>query len=233
LEPLAAALLIRLHSQKGDLSAALALTSGLEASIGSIKGEYLASRAVALACVERISEALSSAEEASAITRGIEARVLSVAARTIAVIKGRNGDVRLACECLLDVAEKSNGLDLLVSSYRASPDLLAVLVRSGDLRTRIDPVIRKAGDDSLLGDAGLTPSVGSDPMALLSARESEVYELMCGGLSNRQIASYLFISEATVKVHAHHIFDKLGIRSRHALALDAARRRAAQATEAT
>jgi DNA-binding NarL/FixJ family response regulator len=29
----------------------------------------------------------------------------------------------------------------------------------------------------------------------------------------------LFLSEATVKTHVHHIFDKLGVRSRHALAL--------------
>jgi DNA-binding CsgD family transcriptional regulator len=233
LEPLAAAVLIRLHSQKGEFDAALALTCGLEASIASIRGEYLASRAVALACVDRISEARSAAEEASAITRGIEARVLSETASTIAVIKGRNDDVRLACDRLLNVVEESNGLDLLVSSYRSSPDLLAVLLRSGNLRARVGPVIHKAGDDSVIRDAGLSPVEGTDPMALLSARECEVYELMCRGLSNRQIASYLFISEATVKVHAHHIYDKLGIRSRHALALDAARRRATHATDAT
>jgi DNA-binding CsgD family transcriptional regulator len=188
---------------------------------------------VALACVDRISEAHSAAEEASAITRGIEARVLCESARAIAVIKGRNDDVRLACESLLNVVEDSSGLDLLVSSYRSSPDLLAVLLRSKNLRDRVGPVIRKAGDDSLIEDAGLSPIEGADPMALLSARECEVYELMCRGLSNRQIGSYLFISEGTVKVHAHHIYDKLGIRSRHALALDAARRRATHATDAT
>ena len=65
----------------------------------------------------------------------------------------------------------------------------------------------------------------------LKPREFEVYELLCAGLSNRQIGECLFISEETAKAHAHHIFDKLGIRSRQALAIDAARRRAGHPRE--
>jgi hypothetical protein len=42
-----------------------------------------------------------------------------------------------------------------------------------------------------------------------------------------------FIEESTVKVHAHHIYDKLGIRSRTALTIDAMLERADQATSAT
>jgi DNA-binding NarL/FixJ family response regulator len=165
------------------------------------------------------------------MTHGIEARVLSEAARAIVVIRGRTGDVRSACERLIDAVEDSSGFDLLVSAYRSSPDLLAVLIRSGDLRARVLPFLHRARDTALIGEAGLPPATRRDPAALLSARETEVYDLMCRGLSNRQIASYLFISEATVKVHAHHIYDKLGIRSRHAVALDAVRRRAGQATD--
>ena len=63
----------------------------------------------------------------------------------------------------------------------------------------------------------------------LSRREREVYELVCEGLSNGEIARRLFISEGTVKVHVHHVFDKLGIRSRTALAMNAARDRWRQA----
>ncbi len=36
-------------------------------------------------------------------------------------------------------------------------------------------------------------------------------------LTNREIAKILFIEESTVKVHVHHIYDKLGVRSRIAL----------------
>ena len=57
-----------------------------------------------------------------------------------------------------------------------------------------------------------------------------MYELICAGLSNREIAQRLFISEATVKVHVHHVFDKVGIRSRTALAMNAVHERVRQAT---
>ena len=43
----------------------------------------------------------------------------------------------------------------------------------------------------------------------------------------------LYIEESTVKVHAHHIYDKLGVRSRLALRLQAKLERTGQATSAT
>jgi DNA-binding CsgD family transcriptional regulator len=233
LAPLAAALLIRLYSQSGRLERALEVDVDLSTTIASITGEYLSSRAVALACVDRIEESITLADQAQSATRGIEARVLGEAARLIAAIRGRRGDVRKAAENLLAASEDSNGVDLLVSAYRSSPDLLAVLVRSPDLRARLLPILRRTGDDDALGLGDYLHATDQEPGALLSPREFEVYELVCRGLSNVQIGTYLFISEATVKVHVHHIFDKLGIRSRYALALDAARRRAGQATDAT
>jgi DNA-binding NarL/FixJ family response regulator len=48
----------------------------------------------------------------------------------------------------------------------------------------------------------------------LTAREREIVSLMAGGLSNREIADRLIISEGTVEVHAKHILSKLGYRSR-------------------
>ena len=71
-----------------------------------------------------------------------------------------------------------------------------------------------------------------DPRALLSPRERQIYELLCQRLTNKQIAAALFISEATVKLHAHHVYDKLGVRSRTTLALRAALERGPQATSA-
>jgi DNA-binding NarL/FixJ family response regulator len=64
-----------------------------------------------------------------------------------------------------------------------------------------------------------------DPVISLSPREREVYDLLCEGLSNAEIGRQLFITPGTVKVHVHHVFDKLGIRSRTALALNSARER--------
>ena len=56
----------------------------------------------------------------------------------------------------------------------------------------------------------------------LSNREREVMLLTVEGLSNKQIARQLNMSENTVKVHLHKIYRKLGINSRTKLAVLAA-----------
>ncbi len=48
----------------------------------------------------------------------------------------------------------------------------------------------------------------------LTDRELEVLRLLAGGLSNREIASALYIGEATAKTHVSHVLTKLGVRDR-------------------
>jgi len=48
----------------------------------------------------------------------------------------------------------------------------------------------------------------------ITRRELEVLELIAQGLSNREIAGKLFVSENTVKTHSSRVFDKLGARRR-------------------
>ena len=50
--------------------------------------------------------------------------------------------------------------------------------------------------------------------ARLTARELEIVSLIDRGLSNKQIASALFIELPTVKNHVHHILEKLGVERR-------------------
>jgi two-component system, NarL family, nitrate/nitrite response regulator NarL len=52
------------------------------------------------------------------------------------------------------------------------------------------------------------------PFSDLSTREQQVITLVCGGLSNKEIANKLGVAEGTVKAHLHAIFEKLGVRSR-------------------
>jgi predicted ATPase/DNA-binding CsgD family transcriptional regulator len=52
----------------------------------------------------------------------------------------------------------------------------------------------------------------------LAKRETEVAALVADGLSNKQIAARLFISERTVDTHIGHILDKLGVNSRTQIA---------------
>lgn len=57
-------------------------------------------------------------------------------------------------------------------------------------------------DERKLESLGITP------------RELEILELIAEGLSNREIAGRVFVSENTVKTHLSRVFDKLGARRR-------------------
>ena len=48
----------------------------------------------------------------------------------------------------------------------------------------------------------------------ITRRELEILELIAHGMSNREIADKLFVSENTVKTHSSRLFDKLGARRR-------------------
>jgi DNA-binding CsgD family transcriptional regulator len=69
----------------------------------------------------------------------------------------------------------------------------------------------------------LAPPPPADPFAPnekkredlgITRRELEVLELIAQGMSNREIAGKLFVSENTVKTHSSRVFDKLGARRR-------------------
>ena len=48
----------------------------------------------------------------------------------------------------------------------------------------------------------------------ITGREMEILHLIAGGLSNREIAEKLFVSENTVKTHSSRLFDKLSAKRR-------------------
>lgn len=51
----------------------------------------------------------------------------------------------------------------------------------------------------------------------LTEKEREIIQLVCEGLSNKEIAKKMYISEQTVKAHLHKIFQKLNVKNRSQL----------------
>ena len=61
-------------------------------------------------------------------------------------------------------------------------------------------------------------SAGGNGLATLTERELQIARLAVGGKTNPQIAAELFLSKKTVETHLSHVFRKMGIASRVALA---------------
>jgi two-component system, NarL family, response regulator LiaR len=87
----------------------------------------------------------------------------------------------------------------------------------GEIRLHQD-VIRKLMNQVIEQPVPLQPGVPE-----LTSRENEVLSLVTEGLSNREIASRLVISEKTVKTHISNLLSKLGLEDRTKLAIYAIR----------
>jgi len=82
------------------------------------------------------------------------------------------------------------------------------------------------------GDSVLSPSVAGRVLTRvrepardgLSQRELEVLRLVANGVPTRDAAATLFVSEATIKTHLLHVYDKLGVRDRAAAVSEAYKR---------
>ena len=61
-------------------------------------------------------------------------------------------------------------------------------------------------------------AVTENALTVLTDREHQIMCLVSEGLSNKEIGRRLNISDGTIKVHLHHIYEKLEISNRTALA---------------
>jgi two-component system nitrate/nitrite response regulator NarL len=69
---------------------------------------------------------------------------------------------------------------------------------------------------------GSTPTrrrLPADKNSSLTTRERQITRVLSEGLTNKEIGRRLRLAEGTVKVHLHHIYRKLGIANRTALAV--------------
>ena len=148
---------------------------------------------------------------------------------------------------LLDLAMPGEpGLDVL-RRIRAAGDARPVVILTAAiddfslreaLSLKVNGIAMKNNDPALLldcldavrgGRRWLDPDVEeraaelaeSGPFTALSPRERQLVALVGRGMRNREIAAELGITEGTVKVYLHALFDKLGVANRTELAIRA------------
>jgi NarL family two-component system response regulator LiaR len=142
-------------------------------------------------------------------------------------------------QAITAIRERRPDTRILVLTSFAGDDKIFPAIRAGALGY----LLKDSGPDELVtairqvyeGESALHPSVarkllrelaggGCEPAAeALTEREVEVLQHVARGLSNRQIAGILTISEATVRTHVSNILAKLNLDSRTQAALYALR----------
>jgi LuxR family transcriptional regulator, maltose regulon positive regulatory protein len=225
----------RLLLAQGSHSQAIAITDErlLSTLTPGMRGESLAVHALALACNGDTRQASIVVSEARANSRATETETTALAAEAVVALqRGANGSKVFTR--LLEHVDRTRHLDAFVAAYRAHPALLTRCTLATDFQSLIRDSVAVGKDEALAEGVGVqlreSSSAASTPTATLSSREFEVLGLIAAGLTNAAIAEQLYISEATVKVHVRHIFDKLGVRSRTKAALHPAAQRARYAT---
>jgi len=109
-------------------------------------------------------------------------------------------------------AMKSGASGFLLKDIR--PEQLAEAVR---VAAAGDALLAPAITRRLIEEFVRRPPPGSGlpaELSQLTERELEVLKLIARGLSNAEIASTLFLSEATIKTHITHVLTKLNLRDR-------------------
>ncbi|MEO4039086.1 response regulator transcription factor [Micrococcaceae bacterium Sec6.3] len=124
---------------------------------------------------------------------------------------------------------------LILTTFDADADVLAALDAGAAgylLKDASSEEIAGAVRTAAAGRRALAPEIAArlvgrvaGDSGALTPREIELLTLIGGGATNRVAAKALFISEATVKTHLVHAFQKLGVDNRTAAVAEARRRR--------
>ncbi|MFE4331082.1 MULTISPECIES: response regulator [unclassified Streptomyces] len=142
-----------------------------------------------------------------------------------------------------------DGVTAIRRLSETAPDVRVLVLTTFDTDNDVLPAIEAGATSYLLkdapteellrsaraaarGEAVLSPAVTRRLMdrvrrpsnGVLSARELEVLRPIANGSSNKEVASQLFITEASVKTHLLRIYDKLGVRDRAGAVGEAFRR---------
>lgn len=207
------ALLARTETMLGQLARAeehaaaadaLARQLGLNlpaAHVASARAVVALARGEADRAVADARAAVSAGEQAGAAVEAARARICL--GRALAAAGQREPAVRELRRAHEDLGR--------LSAYRFSDE-------AGRELRKLGRVVRRLCDET-----------SERPLAGLSARETEVIELLSAGLTNREIAARLILSVRTIDRHVSRIFEKLGVGSRTAAVSHFERARAGRA----
>ncbi len=124
---------------------------------------------------------------------------------------------------------------LVLTTYDTDSDVLAAIEAGATgylLKDAPREELLRAVRAAHRGESVLSPAVAGRLMGRVrtpartpvSERELDVLKLIAGGATNKEAAATLFISEATIKTHLLHVYDKLGVRDRAAAVSEAYKR---------
>ena len=133
----------------------------------------------------------------------------------------RDGDPAVEVVVLTTHADEASILDALhagARGYLTKDAGIAEISRAIQAAAAHQAVLDPFVQSQLLAAATSTTGPSEGPARELpddlTSREAEVLSLIARGLSNREIAETLVVSEATVKTHINHVFSKTGARDR-------------------
>jgi LuxR family transcriptional regulator, maltose regulon positive regulatory protein len=190
-----------------------------EGSTPAMLADYLGAVALVLACRGDHGRADDFANQVERVSKTLEGRSFAGWARVISAHQRSSPKASDLAHRTFEEFYASGFRDSFVSAYRGYPQLLNTLGANEQLLPEIGRIVASARDHAVARAAGILVPAETLQETPLSRREAEVHKLIASGLSNREIAHALFISEATVKVHVRRVLQKLGVRSRTEAAL--------------
>lgn len=150
---------MRVLAQQGKPQVALGIRlPDVRSASLSTREDIACSRALVLASAGRVVEAQALVESHGS-TQGVEPVVLRAAATAICAVKARDDNTMSHVGNLEQLAFSTGAVDLLITAYRAAPELLSVLLRYSSDRERLRGLIRQAHDEDLARAAGYSVQV--------------------------------------------------------------------------
>jgi len=132
----------------------------------------------------------------------------------LAAIKSENLYTRVVFLSASSEASEGDGGQSIVIPRNSAPNILLRFLRRFSSGLEPSPISESSSK------RGHGPGYPTEPPStVLTERERQIMHLVSTGQSNKEIGRQLNLTEGTVKVHLHHMYQKLAVHNRTALAV--------------